>query len=65
MADLVHAGGWSQEQVAYMLLERVAYVENKPLHGTMGTTADRKWVLETYAECLSTVKSPSLKWKSP
>lgn len=65
MADPTNAAtGWSREQVAYLLLERIANVENKPLHGTGGTTADRQWILQTYAECLITVTSPNLKWKT-
>lgn len=64
MADspVVHLGGYSREQVAYMLMERIAHSEKKSLHGA-GIAPDRKWILETYAECLATVQIPSIKFK--
>lgn len=63
MADntTVHIAENSAEQVAYKLFERVAAVENKRLFHTneVADVADRKWILDTYAECLLAVKSPS------
>jgi len=65
MADtVVHIGENSPEQVAYKLMERIADVEERSIHsrypGTKGwTAADRKWLLDTYAECLLAVRSPS------
>jgi hypothetical protein len=55
MAD--QTGGHSSEQVAYMLLERIASCEGKALAGH-GDKADRKWILDTYAECLIAVRRP-------
>lgn len=64
MADpsVVYLGGHSQEQVAYMLMERIAHSEKKSLYGT-GAAPDRKWILETYAECLATVQIPGTRFK--
>jgi hypothetical protein len=53
--------GHSQEQVAFMLLEKIAASEiaangdSSPL--------DREWLLATYAECLITIQNPHIKWK--
>lgn len=58
MADtVVHIGENSPEQVAYRLFENIAQIEGKKLF--KGSDApDRKWVLDTYAECLLTVENP-------
>ena len=56
-APVVHIGENSPEYVAYRLLRDIAGVEEKskgPAY-TMAN-ADRKWILDTYAECLHTVK---------
>jgi len=60
-ALVVHAGENSPEQIAYKLLLTIAENEKKPLHstGTAPTTADRKWLLDTYAECLLAVRNPA------
>ncbi len=55
-APVVHIGENSPEQVAFKLLGIIAMNEKKPLTSTAG--ADRKWLLDTYAECLQTVKNP-------
>ena len=64
MADpsVVYLGGYSKEQVAYMLMERITHAEKKSLHGA-GVAPGRKWILETYAECLATVQIPGTKFK--
>jgi len=66
MADtntVVHIGENSPEQVAYKLMEKIADVENMilytPSNGSRSTVADRKWILDTYAECLKTVRNPA------
>ena len=60
MADqpIVHIGENSAEEVAYKLLKSIAASEAKQLVSTPGKKADveRKWLLDTYAECLDTVK---------
>ncbi len=56
-APVVHIGENSPEEIAYKLLVTIAANEKKSLHGA--ATADRKWLLDTYAECLSTVRNPS------
>ena len=72
MADeaVVHTGGNTPEQVAYKLMHDIAAIEGKTLlttTGAPGTPAsgrggkelpDRQWLLDTYAECLLTVKNP-------
>lgn len=58
MADqtVVHMGENSPEHVAYTLFEHVARVEGMVL--VKGGVADRKWILDTYSECLIAVKNP-------
>ena len=66
MADtntVVHIGENSPEQVAYRLMEAIAKVESKTLYvpserssGVMA--ADRKWILDTYAECMKAIRDP-------
>jgi hypothetical protein len=66
-APVVHIGENSPEQVAFKLMEIIANHEDKVLRGsTSGPTkkADRKWILDTYAECLATVRNPGTHLKS-
>jgi hypothetical protein len=60
MADtsntVVHIAENSPEQVALKLLEKVAAVEKRQFYGHGDNPADRKWILETYDECLKVVK---------
>jgi hypothetical protein len=58
MADntIVHIGENSPEQVALKLLEVVANLEGRALYGSGKNAADRKWVLDTYHECLQSVR---------
>jgi hypothetical protein len=62
MADeaVVHIGENSPEEVALKLLRMVAAMEGKQLVNTPTTkvNTDRKWILDTYAECLRTVRKP-------
>jgi hypothetical protein len=61
MADpsVVHIGENSPEQVAYRLLHDVARAEKKSFGGgSIAATTDRKWILDTYAECLNAVRRP-------
>lgn len=58
MADnnRVVLGGESKEQVAFQLMQLVGLAEKKLYSGINpqdGT--DRKWILDTYAECLEAV----------
>lgn len=60
--SVVHIGENSPEQVAYKLLEAIAKVEMISLSGSKDPApgwkkADRKWILDTYKECLATVKN--------
>jgi len=60
MADgVVVKSGESAEGVAYKLFLVVAEQEKKNLTG-LNVNADRKWVLDAYAECLLAVIQP---WK--
>jgi hypothetical protein len=64
MADLVDShGSPSAEEVAYKLMYVVAWAENKDLDGW--GKADRKWILDTYAECLLAVKNPGARPLTP
>lgn len=58
MADPVEShGSPSPEEVAYKLMYVVAWSENIDLDAW--GKADRKWILDTYAECLLTVRNPA------
>jgi hypothetical protein len=46
--------GESQEHIAFRLFELIMGAEKLKKGGEL----DRKWVLETYAQCLATVKHP-------
>jgi hypothetical protein len=63
-APVVHIGENSPEHVAYRLLVDIARIERKAFsHGDLSSgwsTADRKWVLDTYAECLKAAKGNRL-----
>jgi hypothetical protein len=59
MADqpVVHVGENSPEEVALKLLRVIADLEQKKLsHSTRDPMADRKYVLDTYAECIMAVR---------
>lgn len=51
--------GTSPEAIAYLLLLGIARNERKGVRddGTIDG-ADKQWILDTYAECLLTVKAP-------
>ena len=56
---MLNPSGDGPEIVALALLERIArsegrHFDTKPEDGA--TTADRKWILNTYSECLDAVK---------
>ena len=53
MADNTIQMGKSPEEVAHMLLRAVALAEKIAID-TYGA-ANRKWILDTYAECLTAV----------
>ena len=62
MADAakVLIGENSPEEVAFRLLQTIASNEGKSLRGGMGgegAKADRQWLLSTYAECVSVVRT--------
>jgi hypothetical protein len=58
-ADALHIGENSPEQVAFRLLYEIANVEGIEMRGLSGTKkADRKWILDTYAECIIAVRAP-------
>lgn len=57
MADEVSGSG---EEIAYRLLLDVAYAEGKQMRAVQaGGKPDRKWILDTYAECIRAVRMPS------
>lgn len=47
-------------EIAFRLLEAVSFCEGKSIKAG-ATQADRKYVLDTYAECLRAVKDPDLR----
>ena len=48
-APVVHIGENSPEEVALKLTQIIASVEKRSLAGHVANTADRKWLLDTYA----------------
>jgi hypothetical protein len=61
MADNIklHIEGGSAEQIAYKLMQDIAYSEGVRLYGnTTGRTATREWILSTYVEAITAVKQP-------
>ena len=55
---VVHISENSPERIAYILMETIANVEQKALYSNPSsdrTSADRQWILDTYAECLRAV----------
>jgi hypothetical protein len=49
----------SPEYVAYLLLKTIAAYEEMPLgRFKVEKSGDRKWLLDTYAECLLAVRFP-------
>ena len=57
-APVVHMGENSPEHVAMKLLVSIAGLEDRRVHGLYGGSvpADRKWLLDTYAQCLEATK---------
>jgi hypothetical protein len=57
-APVVHIGENSPEKVAFDLMRVVIHIDNKQVSGISGKgdPTDRKWILDTYAECLNAVK---------
>ena len=63
MPDEAVAGVGSNQYVALKLLEAIAQSEEKASLSVDGVlvfnhTADKDWILHTYAECLLTVENP-------
>jgi hypothetical protein len=60
-APIIHVSENSPEQVAYKLLREIASIEKKKAFGASNATDDvgRKWLLDTYAECLLAVRLPA------
>jgi len=58
MADepVINLGENSAEYIAYRLLGNICIAEKRPINGS-----DRKWLLDTYAECLNAVKFSNLR----
>jgi hypothetical protein len=60
-APIVHIGENSPEQIAFKLMQQIAVAEKKNLWAVgpasdRGEQADRKWILETYRECIKAVR---------
>jgi len=56
-SPVVHIGENSPEEVAFKLFQEVVSVE---IHkGDQTNKVSRKWILDTYAECLLAVRNPS------
>ncbi len=65
MADeaVVHIGENSPEEVALKLMHVISSLEGFHLYGHGEKPANREWVLDTYAECLSAVRGQRTKKK--
>jgi len=51
-----HIGENSPEQVALKLVHEISNIEGRELYAHGKKPADRKWLLDTYAECLIAVR---------
>ncbi|AWO91947.1 MULTISPECIES: hypothetical protein [Bradyrhizobium] len=58
MADGVHVGENSPEQIAFKLMQAIATAEGMNL--LQQNASNRAWILKTYAQCLETVRAPHL-----
>jgi hypothetical protein len=67
MADkpVVHIGENSPEEIAYRLFGHITVCEQKNVTTTAANNPDRKWILDTYAECLRAVRSPRARLIQP
>ena len=55
----IHIAENSREQIAYKLMKDIANAEAMVFHKDPGQgyqSANRKWILDTYVECLEAVK---------
>jgi hypothetical protein len=53
----VHIVENSPEYVAFKLLQEIAAVEGRAIRGIQGDKrANRKWILDTYAQCIAVVR---------
>jgi hypothetical protein len=60
-SPVVHIGENSPEEVAFKLFKEVVLVE---IHnGGQPNKMTKKWILDTYAECLITVRAPGTRTK--
>ncbi len=58
-APVVHIGENSPEHIAFQLMLRIAHAEDVALSSMAETkNTTRKWILDTYAECLEAVRHP-------
>lgn len=57
--SVVSVSGDSPEAVALVLLSFIADAEGMVYSPSADKSASRKWILDTYAECLKVVKNPS------
>lgn len=56
--SIINIGKNSQEHVAYKLLELISLAEGKSINGGLGViNYDRKWILDSYAECIDVVRN--------
>lgn len=58
---VVHVGENSPEHVAYQLFCHVAAVEGVLLGRLQKDATSRKWILDTYSDCLHAVRNPHLR----
>ncbi|MDD2705235.1 MAG: hypothetical protein PHU07_07890 [Acidocella sp.] len=58
--NVLKLGEGTPEEVAFKLLQSIAIVEGKKVIGLnpITHTTTKKWILDTYAECLLTVRVP-------
>lgn len=61
---VVTPGVSTPESVAMALFQTIVRAEAKKFHPGFAESADRKWILDTYAECLRTVQSPGGRFRT-
>jgi hypothetical protein len=56
---VVHIGENSPEQIAYKLMMHISKIEGVAMHSSPSSgwrAGDRKWLLDTFKECIDAVK---------
>ena len=65
---VIQAAHNTPEQVVLALFHMIANVERRAMHHEAtgdGESADRDWILNTYSECILTIREPQARLGTP